>query len=257
MKNELLTIGPFTVYGYGLMIAIGILAAYFTGEYRAKKKKMEYNQVFYIVLWCVAGGFVGAKILYWLTEWRMILKDPGFLLDSLTDGFVVLGGILGGILTAYIYCHIKKMDFLRYFDLLIPSVALAQGFGRLGCLLAGCCYGKETASHFAITFTNSDFAPNYVPLVPTQIYASVLDFAHYFVLILAAKHLKEKGQVAGLYLILYSVGRFILEFYRGDLERGNVGILSTSQFISIFTFCAGLLLFLYGAVRKKTVDMRI
>ena len=238
MKNELLTIGPFTVYGYGLMIAIGILAAYLTGEYRAKKKKMDYNQVFYIVLWCVAGGFVGAKILYWLTEWRMILKDPGFLLDSLTDGFVVLGGILGGILTAYIYCHIKKMDFLRYFDLLIPSVALAQGFGRLGCLLAGCCYGKETASHFAITFTNSDFA-------------------HYFVLILAAKHLKEKGQVAGLYLILYSVGRFILEFYRGDLERGNVGILSTSQFISIFTFCAGLLLFLYGAVRKKTVDMRI
>ena len=138
MKNELLTIGPFTVDGYGLMIAIGILAAYFTGEYRAKKKKMEYNQVFYIVLWCVAGGFVGAKILYWLTEWRTILKDPGFLLDSLTDGFVVLGGILGGILTAYIYCHIKKMDFLRYFDLLIPSVALAQGFGRLGCLLAGC-----------------------------------------------------------------------------------------------------------------------
>ena len=94
MKNELLTIGPFTVYGYGLMIAIGILAAYLTGEYRAKKKKMDYNQVFYIVLWCVAGGFVGAKILYWLTEWRMILKDPGFLLDSLTDGFVVLGGIL-------------------------------------------------------------------------------------------------------------------------------------------------------------------
>ena len=114
MKNELLTIGPFTVYGYGLMIAIGILVAYLTGEYRAKKKKMDYNQVFYIVLWCVAGGFVGAKILYWLTEWRMILKDPGFLLDSLTDGFVVLGGIMGGILTAYIYCHIKKMDFLRY-----------------------------------------------------------------------------------------------------------------------------------------------
>ena len=109
----------------------------------------------------------------------------------------------------------------------------------------------------AITFTNSDFAPNHVPLVPTQIYASVLDFAHYFVLILAAKHLKGKGQVAGLYLILYSVGRFILEFYRGDLERGSVGILSTSQFISIFTLCAGLLLFLYGAVRKNTVDTQI
>ena len=82
MKNELLTIGPFTVYGYGLMIAIGILAAYLTGEYRAKKKKMDYNQVFYIVLWCVAGGFVGAKILYWLTEWRMILKILDFCLTA-------------------------------------------------------------------------------------------------------------------------------------------------------------------------------
>ena len=206
-------------------------------------------------VWLAAS--VGAKILYWLTEWRTILKDPGFLLDSLTDGFVVLGGILGGILTAYIYCHIKKMDFLRYFDLLIPSVALAQGFGRLGCLLAGCCYGKKQLPIWRSLLLILILPLTMCPWFQRQIYASVLDFAHYFVLILAAKHLKGKGQVAGLYLILYSVGRFILEFYRGDLERGSVGILSTSQFISIFTFCAGLLLFLYGAVRKNTVDTQI
>ena len=247
MKNELLTIGPFTIYGYGLMIAIGILAAYFTGEYRAKKKKMEYNQVFYIVLWCVAGGFVGAKILYWLTEWRTILKDPGFLLDSLTDGFVVLGGILGGILTAYIYCHIKKMDFLRYFDLLIPSVALAQGFGRLGCLLAGCCYGKETASHLAITFTNSDFAPNHVPLVPTQIYASVLDFAHYFVLILAAKHLKGKGQVAAAVSDPLQCGTF----YPGILQRRSGKgkcryFIYLSVYFDFYVLCRASVVFVRG-----------
>ena len=73
MKNELLRIGPFTVYGYGLMIAIGILAAYFTGEYRAKKRKLLYEHVFYLVVWCVVGGFLGAKILYWITEWKSIL----------------------------------------------------------------------------------------------------------------------------------------------------------------------------------------
>ena len=157
MKNELLRIGPFTVYGYGLMIAIGILAAYFTGEYRAKKRKLPYEHVFYLVVWCVVGGFLGAKILYWITEWKSILENPGFLSATLTDGFVVFGGIVGGIFTAYVYCRVKKLNFLKFFDTLMPSVALAQGFGRIGCLLAGCCYGKETTGSLAITFTDSAF----------------------------------------------------------------------------------------------------
>ena len=132
MKNELLKIGPFTVYGYGLMIAVGILAAYFTGERRAKKRGLPYEYVFNLVVWCVLGGFLGAKILYWITEWKSIVANPGFLGDTLTDGFVVFGGIIGGILTAYVYCRIKNLDFLRFFDTLMPSVALAQGFGRIG-----------------------------------------------------------------------------------------------------------------------------
>ena len=129
MKNELLRIGPFTVYGYGLMIAIGILSAYFTGEYRPKKRKLPYEYVFYLVVWCVVGGFLGAKILYWITEWKSILENPGFLSATLTDGFVVFGGIVGGIFTAYVYCRVKKLDFLKFL-ILTPSVALAQGFGK-------------------------------------------------------------------------------------------------------------------------------
>ena len=126
MKNELLKIGPFTVYGYGLMIAVGILAAYFTGERRAKKRGLPYEYVFNLVVWCVLGGFLGAKILYWITEWKSIVANPGFLGDTLTDGFVVFGGIIGGILTAYVYCRIKNLDFLRFFDTLMPSVALPR-----------------------------------------------------------------------------------------------------------------------------------
>lgn len=242
MKNELLRIGPFTVYGYGFMIAMGILAAYFTGEYRAKKYKLEYQHVFYLVIWCVLGGFTGSKLLYWLTEWKSIAADPGFILDTLTDGFVVFGGIIGGVLTAYVYCRIKKTGFLPFFDVLIPSVALAQGFGRIGCFLAGCCYGRETAGALAVTFHSSDFAPNNVPLIPTQIYSSILDFAHYGLLLYVLKHKKRDGQVGAAYLVCYSAGRFVLEFFRGDLERGSVGVLSTSQFISIFTLAAGIVL---------------
>ena len=254
MKNELLKIGPFTIYGYGLMIAIGILAAYFTGEYRAKKRKLPYEHVFYLVVWCVVGGFLGAKILYWITEWKSIVEDPGFLRDTLTDGFVVFGGIIGGILTAYVYCKVEKLSFLKFFDTLMPSVALAQGLGRIGCLLAGCCYGKETDSIFSITFHESEFAPNNVPLIPTEIYSSILDFAHFGLLLYIAGRKKRDGQVAACYLIFYSLGRFALEFLRGDLIRGNVGMLSTSQFISLFTGAAGVIILILRS--RKTPDTK-
>ena len=256
MKNELLRIGPFTIYGYGLMIAIGILSAYFTGEYRAKKRKLPYEHVFYLVVWCVVGGFLGAKILYWITEWKSILENPGFLSATLTDGFVVFGGIVGGIFTAYVYCRVKKLDFLKFFDTLMPSVALAQGFGRIGCLLAGCCYGKETDSSCSITFHSSDIAPNGVALIPTQIYSSILDFLNCIVLCLIARRAKKEKTVAGCYLLFYSTGRFILEFFRGDLERGSVGVISTSQFISIFIFAIGAVMLLIGRKQPIVQEMK-
>jgi len=181
MKNELFSIGPFTVYGYGLMIAIGIIAAYLSGEYRAKKYNLDSERIFSIVIWSVVGGFLGAKILYILTQLKEIIANPGLLMD-LTDGFVVYGGIIGGIFSAMLYCKIRKLPFLKYFDLLIPSVALAQGFGRIGCFLAGCCYGQETSCPIGIVFHNSVYAPNGISLIPTQLISSGLDFLHFLLL---------------------------------------------------------------------------
>lgn len=255
MKNELLHIGPLTVYGYGFMIAIGVLAAWFVAEQRARKMHLAYEHVFYLVVWCAIGGFASAKILFWITNWREFLQNPWEIIGS--EGFVVYGGIIGGILVGWLYCTIKKLKFLTYFDLMMPSIALAQGFGRLGCLLAGCCYGKETSGPFAITFTDSDFAPNHVPLIPTQIYSSILDFAHFFLLLYVAKHKKADGQVAGCYLICYSIGRFVIEMFRGDIERGNVGIFSTSQFISIFILIAGIGLTAVTGRRKSQSNQKL
>lgn len=242
MKNELFTIGPFAVYGYGFMIALGVLTGWFTAEYRARKYKADTDHVFFLMIWCLLGGFLGAKILFWITEWREIVSEPGIIFGTMADGFVVYGGILGGIAAGGLYCRIKKICFLEYFDLVIPSVALAQGFGRIGCLLAGCCYGKETGGWPSITFHESDFAPNGAALIPTQIYSSILDFIHFAVLICIARRKKADGEVAAWYMVFYSTGRFILEFFRGDLIRGSVGTLSTSQFISLFVFAAGLIL---------------
>ena len=241
MKNELLTIGSFTIHGYGLMIGLGFACAYLLTDYRARKRQMNADLVFSLFVSSVVCGMLGAKLFYYITILDEILADPGVILDR-TEGFVVYGGIIAGILGGYAVCKWKKENFWKYFDLVAPAIALAQGFGRIGCLLAGCCYGKETDSALSITFHDSKFAPNGVALIPTQIYSSLLDFLNFAVLIYIAKKAEKDRIVAGCYLIFYSIGRFLLEFLRGDLIRGNVGVLSTSQFISIFILAAGVIL---------------
>lgn len=239
MYNDLFSIGPFTVHGYGLMIAIGIVTAYSLAESRAKKTGLDPDRLFGIVLWSVCMGFVGSKALYYITILDQVIADPSILLD-LSSGWVVYGGILAGLLTAYLYCRHWKISFFQYADLLMPVIALAQGFGRIGCFLAGCCYGVRTDLPIAVTFTHSHFAPNGVPLFPTQLFSSAFDFALFFVLSHIWKREHPSGSVTAWYLILYSVGRFLIEFVRGDLARGTVGVLSTSQFISLFVFAYGI-----------------
>ena len=253
MKNDLLTIGGLTVHGYGLMIGIGFIAAYLMTEFRARKYRMNTDIVFTLFISSVVFGLLGAKVLYYLTILDRVIKDPGVILDEM-EGFVVYGGIIGGVLAGYVVCRIKKEKFWQYFDLIAPAIALAQGFGRIGCLLAGCCYGKETDSPLSITFHTSDFAPNDVALIPTQIYSSILDFLNCIVLCLIARYAKKERTVSGCYLIFYSTGRFILEFFRGDLERGSVGVLSTSQFISIFIFVIGAAILFTG--KKQALVMK-
>lgn len=247
MYNELFSIGPFTVHMYGLMIAIGIIAAYFTAEKRAKNHGLNPDMIFDLVIWCLIFGFTGSKILYTITILPKVIEDPGIILRTFGDGWVVYGGIIGGIVGAYLYCRRRKLDTWKYFDLALPSVALAQGFGRVGCFFAGCCYGAETDLPIGITFHSSDFAPNGVALVPTQVLSSLFDFLLYGFLVWFYRKKKADGQITALYLIFYSVGRFIIEFFRGDLERGSVGVLSTSQFISIFMLAAGVILFVIRA----------
>ncbi len=173
MHNELFKIGSVTIYGYGLMIAIGILAAYLVAEYRAKKKGLDSEPVFSIMICAVICGFAGAKLLYYITVLDEILKDPHLLVTDLADGFVVYGGIIAGIFSVAIFCKIKKIPFLTYMDLILPSVALAQGFGRIGCFLAGCCYGTPYDGPFAVQFPEGSLAPSDTTLFPVQLVEAI------------------------------------------------------------------------------------
>lgn len=240
MYNDILTIGPVTVHGYGLMIAIGILCALFVGLRLSTKKGLDKDQIYNLTFIAAIGGFLCGKILFCIVEYKAFIENPLNTLGS--GGFIVYGGIIGGTLLCGLYTKIKGLSFLRYFDIVLPSVAIAQGFGRIGCFLAGCCYGRETDSPIGIAFHNSDFAPNNVPLIPIQLFSSAACFALAAILIFYLRKERRPGSSGALYLILYSAGRFVIEFFRNDY-RGSVGPFSTSQFISIFIFVLGALIF--------------
>lgn len=257
MKTDIFTIGGVTIHGYGLMIAIGFILAIFVAEFRAKKYKLRDESVIDIALIAGIGGFLGAKLLFVIVEFKAFLEAPLEVLGS--SGFVVYGGIIFGVLFNIIYCKMKKLNFGEYFDLVMPEIALAQGFGRLGCFLAGCCYGEITTSRFGVVFPESSgFAPSGVRLVPTQLMSACGDFLNMALLMFIAykfgytawKNLKNKdvgrkhllaGDVGLIYFITYGVGRFIIEFFRGDV-RGSIGVLSTSQFISVIAVVLGVVL---------------
>lgn len=242
-------IGPITLHMYGIMIAIGYVSAFLISEKRAKKQGMN-PDILYGIFWCaIFGGALGSKILYYTVNIQEVIKDPSILLNF-QNGWVVYGGIIGGVFTSWGYIHFKKEDFVRYLDLVLPAVALAQGFGRIGCFFAGCCYGRETDSALGITYWQSDFAPNGVKLVPTQIYSSIGDFAIAFLLMAYAKKKPAKGRVAAGYCIMYSIGRFIIEMFRNDY-RGEYGPFSTSQLISIFILAIGIMMYVVAGKKEK------
>ena len=238
MYNDILKIGSLSIHGYGLMIGIGVIVALVVAAKRAKKSGLDTDFVYGLGLVTLVFGFIGAKLLYCIVEIEPFLNEPMRVLSG--SGFVLYGGIIGGILTAMIYCKHKKVDFFAYFDLAAPSVT-RTGFGRwvLSCWLL---FGRETDSAIGVMFHNSSIAPNGVKLIPTQLFSSAGDFLIAIVLLLYARKDPKTGKVGALYLVFYSMGRFIIEFFRSDY-RGNVGVLSTSQFISLIILAIGAAMF--------------
>lgn len=247
MHNDLFHIGKITIHGYGTMIAIGVLAAIAVAILRCKKKDINPEPVLDLVLIGLIGGFAGGKLLFIIVEilsdgWSNFIRNPKAYLGG--SGFVVYGGIICAVIIGVIYFKIKKTDFLTYWDMIMPSVSIAQGFGRIGCFLAGCCYGAVTDSPIGVVFPSGSLAPAGVKLWPTQLMMSAGNFIIAGILILASTKLKKRGQIGSLYLILYAIGRFGIEFLRND-HRGAVGVFSTSQFISLFIVVIGIGLFIW------------
>lgn len=250
MPNNI-DIGIVHIHVYGIMVALGLCAAVIISAYRAKKNQLNEDLIYTILTMSLIGGFIGTRLLFYLTVLPDIVEDPS-ILWNFSNGYVVYGGIIGGVLANVIYFKVTKKEFLPYFDLVMPQVALAQGIGRIGCFFAGCCYGSETDLPIGFTYHTSDFAPTGVSLIPTQLISCVGDLIIFVVLLLYAKRKEAKGTVGALYLMLYSAGRFFIEFLRGDEERGSIGVFSVSQVIAIVLFFGGVLLYVIFAKRGQS-----
>jgi len=248
-----------TIPMYGVMSAVGMLAAFVLLGFTRKHTRFSEDQALSAAIWAILAGFIGAKVLYWLVEIDQIIADPSYLIHTLREGFVFYGALIGGLAGVAIYSLIRKLPFFSLTDYFIPALVIGHAFGRIGCVFAGCCYGMECESPISIVFPAGSAAPAGIPLLPTQIMESVFLFLLCAFLVWRLAKQKPFGTVSGWYMVLYGAWRFGIEFFRSD-DRGAVGVLSTSQFISIFVLLGGvalLLLVKLGVLKKTVLDLPI
>jgi phosphatidylglycerol:prolipoprotein diacylglycerol transferase len=243
-------LGPLTVHWYGVMIALAFLAGLWTATLRARREKIPAEKIADVTLWLMVGGIIGARFVYVTTYWREEFADQPFSEVFMIQhgGLVYYGGFLGAAAAGIIYILWKKMPLWKTLDVLAPSIALGSVFGRIGCLLNGCCYGRPTDLPWAITFTNPQAhelsgTPLDIPLHPTEIYDALLNFGLYVFLAWLFRRKKFDGQIFATYLLCYAVTRSIVECFRGDYTNLHYHLgLTPAQWISVPIFVAGLAL---------------
>jgi phosphatidylglycerol:prolipoprotein diacylglycerol transferase len=235
---ELFRVGPFTVYTYGVLLAASYLLGLRLAMWRAKKWGLDPSRVLDLGIYIIIAALVGAKLLLLVVDFDQF-KNPRELLNLARLGGVFYGGLLLSVAVAFWYIARHRMPFWTTCDVFAPGIALGHVTGRLGCLAAGCCYGKPTNVPWAITFTNPLAAANVgtplgIPLHPTQLYEAGAALVIVTVLLTTEKRGRPfAGRTFWSYMFLYAVSRYIIEMYRGD-PRGTVfGVFSTSQFISV------------------------
>jgi phosphatidylglycerol:prolipoprotein diacylglycerol transferase len=225
-----------TIYSYGVLLAAAYLLGLQFALIRARARGLDRQQVMDLGIWIIVSALLGAKLLLFIVDFREFTASPRDLLGLLRSGGVFYGGLIAAVVVALWYLRRHDLPLWTTTDVFAPAIALGHAVGRMGCLLAGCCFGRPTSVPWAITFHNPAAVakPLGVPLHPTQLYeagAELLILA--FLLATERRGRQFAGRTFWTYLLLYGISRFIIEFYRGD-PRGMVfDVLSTSQAVSV------------------------
>jgi phosphatidylglycerol---prolipoprotein diacylglyceryl transferase len=253
MHPILFEVGNYTIYTYGFCIALGALLGLSYMTWQGKKQfGLSFDTINSLFIFIVVAAIVGGKIFFFL-------EDPGYYTKNLNklftgSGFVFYGSFLFAVPVMLWFFKKHNIPTLAMLDIMAVVTCIVHGFGRIGCFMAGCCYGKPTESIFGITFTNPvcQAEPLNTPLHPTQLYEAGFIFCLLASLFLLKNKKQFDGNLFLLYLILYASGRAVLEIFRGDVARGFIinNWLSHSQFISIIII--GVAVFYYFRLSKKS-----
>lgn len=244
---------PIFLPTYGALFAVSVVIAWWWFTRRVRTLDVPEEPVFNLVFYSLLAGILGAKALLVLVEWRTFVAQPALLLGTLRSAGVLLGGVIAGSVTFVLYSRRQRLPTWALMDAIVAPVALAQGIGRLGCHAAGCCWGVATqASHpLAVVFTDPRAAaqtgvPLHTPLIATQLIQLTSDLVLSVILtVLWRRRSGPDGSVFWIYILLYSLARGTIEFWRGDAARGLYfgGAISTSQgFALAGALLAGIML---------------
>lgn len=242
---------------YGILFVVGFVIAILISLYNTKKLNIKKSEVTYAGIFAGIGGIIGAKLFSVVTSIKYIIQYDLSLVHIVKNGFVFYGGLIGGILGLFIYCKAYKLSFHDYCELFAPGLPLGHALGRIGCLFSGCCFGVKVNSGFSVIykFSANPNTPLNTPLLPVQLIESICLILIFVACEIEVLKVPQKKLSAYTYIFSYTIIRFILEFFRNDLERG-VYFLSTSQYISIALFI-GTMVFFVLDMKKRYCSNKI
>jgi len=240
-------IGPLYVYSYGMMVAIGFAVATLLAYKHAHEFGIDKDKIIDLGIVMLAGGIIGARIVYVALNYQYYIRNPLEIINLTKGGLVWYGAFILGMIAAAWFIRKKRMSFWNTADLFAPYIALAQGFGRIGCFLNGCCYGSPVPSGFILGVV---FPEEYILRYPTQIFSALTLLLIFVILRFWQEKRHFTGEIFLGYGLLYSIKRFGIEFFRGDNPKILYG-LTVSQLISTAIFAICSFLFIYKYLKWK------
>ncbi len=235
------------VPSYGFLIALGVIIANLVARVTIKKWQLVWEDLIILEGYSALGMLMGSKLLYIIVSLRQFslnqLLDLHYLNAIMSSGFVFYGGLIGMVIAVFLVQKIHGIDIINYLIHLVYMIPLVHAFGRMGCFMAGCCYGIPYRGIFKVRFPVGAFAPAGIDLFPVQL-VEALGLLAIAISLFLLDYVFHKKYTVIVYLMSYSALRFVLEFYRYDAIRGLWGGLSTSQWISIIVFLCSVLIIL-------------
>ncbi len=258
MHPVLFSIKGITIYTYGLFVSVGFLVGFILFLMEVKRRGFVVDTGIDLAFWVLLSAVVFSRLAYVLVNFSYFSKYPLRIFMIWEGGLVWYGAFIGALISAVIYFKAKKLEGWLWADMCAPSVALGQALGRIGCLMAGCCYGKPTDLPWGIVFERSDIAPLGISLHPTQVYHMIFNFLIFVFLFYRRKKVKFRGELILSYVLLYAGARSIVEVFRGDPRGYCFGdMISTSGFISIIAVAVSIVLYYKIKDKNRILDKKI